>query len=175
MQQIRSTDHEVYYILLISDGSPNEGGNPSRSFVLNNIMSINDNFCLVSTSQNPCITIFTLGVDNADTNLLRSLGGNTISQDPSNYSYVVSANQTAAAFNAIIEEIMCRIGPIQAEENLYVFNDLEILEENIDYVFDNQNKILKFYDVEPFNICTEMLNNNSNITLRWGNPNFYVR
>ena len=61
MRQIRSTDHEVYYILLISDGAPNEGSNPSRDFVLNNIMSLDDNFCLMSTSQNPCITIFTLG------------------------------------------------------------------------------------------------------------------
>ena len=175
MRQIRNTNHEVYYILLISDGSPNEGANPSRSFVLNNIMSLNDNFCLISTSQNPCITIFTLGVDNADTDVLRNLAGNAINQDPNNYSYIASANQTADAFNAIIEEIMCRIGPIQAKEDLYVFNDLEILEENIDYIFDDQNKILKFYDVEPFNICTEMLNNNSNITLRWGNPIFYVR
>jgi len=55
-----------------------------------------------------------------------------------------------------------------------VFNNLDILEENIDYVFDMQNKILKFYDVEPFNICTEMLNNNSNITLRWGQPVYHV-
>ena len=174
MSQIRSTDHEVYYILLISDGSPNEGANPSRSFVLNNIMNLNDDFCLVSTSQNPCITIFTLGVDNADTNILHSLSGNTINQDPNSYSYAASANQTAEAFNAIIEEIMCRIGPVSASETLYVFNDLEILEENIDYVFDDQNKILKFYDVEPFNICTEMLNNNSNITLRWGNPSINI-
>ena len=51
---------------------------------------------------------------------------------------------------------MCRIGPVIANEHLSVFNNLEILEENIDYVFDRQNKILKFYDVEPFNICTEM-------------------
>lgn len=175
VRQIRNTNHEVYYILLISDGSPNEGVNPSNTFVLNNIMNINDDFCLISTSQNPCITIFTLGVDNANTDILKSLSGNAISQDPGNYLYEVSANQTAEAFNAIIEEIMCRIGPVQASEGLYVFNELDILEENIDYILDNQNKILKFYDEEPFNICTNMLNNNSNITLRWGNPLLVVR
>ena len=174
MSQIRSTNHEVYYILLISDGSPNEGLSPSRTFVLNNIMNLNDNFCLVTTQQNPCITIFTLGVDNADTGVLSGLSGNTISQNPLDYLYTVNANQTAEAFNAIIEEIMCRIGPITGGDNLYVFNNLDILEENIDYVFDMQNKILKFYDVEPFNICTEMLNNNSNITLRWGQPVYHV-
>jgi len=137
-------------------------------------MNIDNSFCLVSTRQNPCITIFTLGVDNADLGTLRMLSGNTISQDPVNYSYTASSNQTSDAFNAIIEEIICRVGPVRSEGFLKVFNDLEILEENIDYIFDVQNKILKFYDSEPFNICTEMINNRSNITLRWGNPELYV-
>ena len=170
LNQINTSNHEVYYILLISDGSPNEGSNPSINFVENNIMSIEDNNCILSTTQDPCITIFTLGVDNADTNTLGSISGNTLSRNTLDYMYTVNANQTTSAFNAIIEEIMCRIGPVIANDSLYVFDDLSLLEENIDYVFDNQNKILKFYDEEPFNICTNMLNNNSNIVLRWGNP-----
>lgn len=170
LNQINASNHEVYYILLISDGSPNEGSNPSISFVENNIMNINDNNCIFSTTLDPCITIFTLGVDNADTNTLGSISGNTLSRDTLDYMYTVNANQTTSAFNAIIEEIMCRIGPVIANDSLYVFDNLTLLEENIDYVFDNQNKILKFYDEEPFNICTNMLNNNSNIILRWGNP-----
>jgi uncharacterized protein YegL len=174
ISQVQSTNYEVYYILLISDGSPNEGLGPSQTFVNSNIKNIDDDFCIFSSSANPCITIFTLGVDNANTNILGSLSGNTISQDINEYMYTVNANQTEAAFNAIIEEIMCRIGPVIAEGALHVFNNLEILEQNIDYVFDINSKILKFYDVEPFNICTEMLNNNSNITLRWGNPRFEV-
>lgn len=174
MQQISDTDYEVYYIVLISDGSPNEGIAASRDFVNSNIMNIEDEFCILSTAQNPCISIFTLGVDNADTGALSQISGNTINRNPNEYMYTANANQTSVAFNAIIEEIMCRIGPVIASDNLYVFNDLEILEENIDYVFDNQNKILKFYDEEPFNICTSMLNDNSNITLRWGNPELHV-
>ena len=174
MQQISDTDYEVYYIVLISDGSPNEGITASRDFVNNNIMNIEDEFCILSTSQNPCISIFTLGVDNADTGALSQLSGNTINRNPNEYMYTANANQTSAAFNAIIEEIMCRIGPVIASDNLYVFNNLEVLAENIDYVFDDQNKILKFYDEEPFNICTSMLNDNSNITLRWGNPELHV-
>ena len=42
LNQINTSNHEVYYILLISDGSPNEGSNPSINFVENNIMSIDD-------------------------------------------------------------------------------------------------------------------------------------
>lgn len=168
MQQIRNSNHEVYYIILISDGSPNEGLQPSKDFVDNNIMSISNDFCIFSTPQNPCISIFTLGVDNADINVLSNLSGNTLNQNNNDYLYTVNANQTESAFNAIIEEIMCRVGPVVAGDNLYVFNDLEVLEEDIDYVYDEDIKIIKFYDQDPFNICTEMLNNRSNITIRWG-------
>ena len=172
--QIQASGYEVYYILLISDGSPNEGASPSQVFVENNIRNISGDFCISSTVQNPCITLFSLGVDNANTNLLESLVGNSINQDANQYSYNVNANQTSEAFNAIIEEIMCRIGPIIADGVLYVFNELEILEENIDYIYDNQSRLLKFYDVEPFNICSEMLNNNSNITIRWNKPDLII-
>lgn len=174
ISQIENSDYEVYYILLISDGSPNEGPGPSQEFVNNNIRNINRDFCVFSTNANPCITIFTLGVDNANANLLGSISGNSISQDVNNYSYLVNSNQTVDAFNAIISEIMCRIGPVIADGVINVFDGLEVLEEGVDYIFDNQNKILKFYDVDPFNVCSQMLNNNSDITLRWGKPKLKI-
>lgn len=175
MTQIQTTNYEAYYILLISDGSPNEGSGPSQTFVQNNIRNINDNNCIYSTAADPCITVYTLGVDNANTNALQSISGNTLNTAPNEFSFVVNANQVAAAFNAIIEEIMCRIGPIIAEGDLNVFNDTQILEEGTDYLYDNLYKILKFYDEEPFNICTNMLNNNAQITLRWGKPKINVQ
>ena len=167
MEQIIQTDYEAYYILLISDGSPNEGIGPSQSFVQNNVINISDDHCIYSTSINSCITVYTLGVDNANTNALTSISGNTLSTTPNEFSFVVNATQGAEAFNAIIEEIMCRIGPVIADGDLNVFNGVQILEEGIDYLYDDLYKILKFYDVEPFNICTNMLNNNAQITLRW--------
>lgn len=175
MEQIIQTDYEAYYVLLISDGSPNEGIGPSQSFVQNNVMNINDDHCIYSTSVNPCITVYTLGVDNANTNALTSISGNTLNTAPNEFSFVVNANQVAEAFNAIIEEIMCRIGPVIADGDLNVFNGVQILEEGIDYLYDDLYKILKFYDVEPFNICTNMLNNNAQITLRWGRPSLDVQ
>lgn len=175
LTQIQTTNYEAYYILLISDGSPNEGAGPSQTFIQNNIRNINDNNCIYSTVTNPCITVYTLGVDNANTGALQSLSGNTLNTTPNEFSFVVNANQVAAAFNAIIEEIMCRIGPVIADGNLNVFNGTQILEEGIDYLYDDLYKILKFYDVEPFNICTNMLNNNAQITLRWGKPKINVQ
>ena len=175
MTQIQTTNYEAYYILLISDGSPNEGTGPSQTFVQNNIRNINDNNCIYSTVTDPCITVYTLGVDNANTNALQSISGNTLNTAPNEFSFVVNANQVAAAFNAIIEEIMCRIGPVIADGELNVFNDLQVLEEGTDYLYDNLYKILKFYDEEPFNICTNMLNNNAQITLRWGKPKINVQ
>ena len=175
MEQIIQTDYEAYYILLISDGSPNEGIGPSQSFVQNNVMNINDDHCIYSTNVNPCITVYTLGVDNANTSALTSISGNTLNTAPNEFSFIVNANQVVEAFNAIIEEIMCRIGPVIADSDLKVFNDVQILEEGIDYLYDDIYKILKFYDVEPFNICTNMLNNNAQITLRWGRPSLDVQ
>jgi uncharacterized protein YegL len=174
IDQITQTEYEAYYILLISDGSPNEGINPSQNFVQNNILNINDDNCIYSTVLNPCITVYTLGVDNANTNALQSISGNTLSNLPEEFSFVVNASQVAAAFNAIIEEIMCRIGPVIADDSLNVFNGTQLLEEGSDYLFDNLYKILKFYDVDPLNICTSMLNNNTQITLRWGRPELNV-
>lgn len=175
MTQIQATNYETYYILLISDGSPNEGLGPSQTFVQNNIRNINDNNCIYSTATDPCITVYTLGVDNANTNALQSISGNTLNTTPAEFSFVVNTNQVAAAFNAIIEEIMCRIGPVIAEGELNVFNNLQVLEEGIDYLYDDLYKVLKFYDEDPFNICSNMLNNNAQITLRWGKPKINVQ
>jgi len=174
LQQISSTNYEAYYILLISDGSPNEGINSSQTLVQNNIMNISDENCIYTTNFSPCTTIYTLGVDNANTEALSSISGNTLSSASNDFSFVVNANQVTAAFNAIIKEIMCRIGPVVGGEGLNVFNNLEILEKDTDYLYDNVYKIIKFYDVEPFNICTRMLDNDANITLRWGKPKLYV-
>ena len=42
LTQIRNTNFESYYIMLISDGSPNEGIGPSSNFVQNNVFNINN-------------------------------------------------------------------------------------------------------------------------------------
>jgi hypothetical protein len=135
---------------------------------------LNNDACLFTTSQNPCITVYTLGVDNANQSALQSISGNTLSQNPEEYSYAVNANQVQLAFQAIIEEIMCRIGPVLAELPINVFNGLDLLDENIDYVYNEDTKVFKFYDVDPFYICTEMLNDSAQLTLRWGDVNLNV-
>ena len=174
LTQIRSTNFESYYIMLISDGSPNEGIGPSSNFVQNNIFNINDNNCLHTTRQNPCITNYTLGVDNANINALQNLSGNTLNFNSLDYTYIVNAQQTDAAFQAIIEEIMCKTENVLAVQPVNVFNNLELLEENVDYIYDEQANVFRFYDVEPFFACTAMLENNAQITLRWGKPKLKI-
>jgi len=175
LSKIRNTDYESYYIILISDGSPNEGIDPSRDFVQNNIFSINPDNCRQTTVQNPCITTYTLGVDNANVAALQSVSGNVLNQNSIDYNYIVNTQQVNGAFNAIIEEIMCKIGPVLADYPANIFNGLTLLEENIDYTYNDEEKIFKFYDVEPFYACTEMLSSNAQITLRWGKTKINVR
>ena len=175
LSKIRNTDYESYYIILISDGSPNEGIDPSRDFVQNNIFSINPDNCRQTTVQNPCITTYTLGVDNANVAALQSVSGNVLNQNSIDYNYIVNTQQVNGAFNAIIEEIMCKIGPVLADYPANIFNGLTLLEENIDYTYNNEEKIFKFYDVAPFYACTEMLSSNAQITLRWGKTKINAR
>lgn len=175
LSKIRNTDYESYYIVLISDGSPNEGIEPSRNFIQSNVFSIDPNNCRQTTSQNPCITTYTLGVDNANVSALQSVSGNVLNQNSIDYNYIVNTQQVNGAFNAIIEEIMCKIGPVLAEYPANIFNGLNLLEENVDYTYNNEEKIFKFYDVAPFYACTEMLNSNAQITLRWGRTKINVQ
>lgn len=175
LSKIRNTDYESYYIILISDGSPNEGIDPSRDFVQNNIFSINPDNCRQTTVQNPCITTYTLGVDNANVAALQSVSGNVLNQNSIDYNYIVNTQQVNGAFNAIIEEIMCKIGPVLADYPANIFNGLTLLEENIDYTYNDEEKIFKFYDVAPFYACTEMLSSNAQITLRWGKTKINAR
>ena len=175
LSKIRNTNYESYYIVLISDGSPNEGIEPSQNFVQNNIFNINPDNCRQTTVQNPCITTYTLGVDNANVSALQSVSGNVLNQNSIDYNYIVNTQQVNGAFNAIIEEIMCKIGPVLADYPANIFNGLTLLEENIDYTYNDEEKIFKFYDVAPFHVCTEMLSSNAQITLRWGKTKINAR
>ena len=175
LTKIRNTDYESYYIVLISDGSPNEGIEPSKNFIQNNVFNINPDNCRQTTSQNPCITTYTLGVDNANVSALQGVSGNVLNQNSIDYNYIVNTQQVNGAFNAIIEEIMCKIGPVLAEYPANIFNGLDLLEENVDYTYNDEEKIFNFYDVAPFYACTEMLNSNAQITLRWGRTNLNVQ
>ncbi len=167
LDQINNTNYESYYIILISDGSPNEGIESSESFVHENINNINRNNCINTTRISPCITVYTLGVDNANQESLTKISGNVLNQSSPNYNYLVNTQNIRNAFNAIIEEIVCRIGPVLANPPINVFNGIDALEENEDYTYDIDTKVFKFYNIEPLNVCDEMINNNVALTLRW--------
>jgi len=87
---MKSKGFAALTIVLISDGSPNEGIDSSQNFVQNNVLRLNNDACLFTTSQNPCITVYTLGVDNANQRALQSISGNTLSQNPEEYNYAQS-------------------------------------------------------------------------------------
>lgn len=171
---IDRTDNEAYYIIMVSDGSPNEGGNSSINYVQNVLRNRDINDCYYSTSNSPCVTLYSLAVDNADVNVLNQISGNAINQNANEYSFSITANQVLIAFSAIIAEIVCRIGPVLSFNNLHIFNNTTKLREDLDFVYDNLFNIIKFYDIPPNNICNLMLTNDSNITIRSGAPKIYA-
>jgi len=171
---IDRSDNEAYYIIMVSDGSPNEGGSNSINYVRNVLRNRDVNDCYYSTANSPCITLYSLAVDNADTSVLNQISGNAINQNPNEYSFSITANQVLTAFSAIIAEIVCRIGPVLSSNDLHIFNGITKLRENLDFVYDDLFNIVKFYDIPPNNICNLMLTNNSNITIRSGDPKIYA-
>lgn len=171
---IDRTDNEAYYIIMVSDGSPNEGGQASSNYVRNVLRNQNINDCYYSTKDNPCITIYSLAVDNADVSVLNQISGNAVNQNPQEYSFSITANQVITAFSAIVAEIVCRIGPVLSTNNLHIFNETIKLVEDEDYTFDRLFSIVKFYDNPPNNTCSLMLANDSNITIRSGKPRIYA-
>jgi uncharacterized protein YegL len=171
---IDRTDNEAYYIIMVSDGSPNEGGSESINYVRSVLRNSNINDCYYSTSNSPCITVYSLAVDNADTGVLNQISGNAINQNPGEYSFSINANQVLAAFSAIVAEIVCRIGPVSSSNDLHIFNNTTKLRKDIDFVYDSLFNIVKFYDILPNNICSLMLENNTDITIRSGRPKVYA-
>ena len=166
---------QAYYIILVSDGKPNENQSLVINLVQQRIRSINPDKCFFVNGENGCISLYTLGVDNADEQLLRRISGNAISQDPLEFSYMVNANQTEAAFNSILEEIICRVGPIETNnQKVYVFHEEFPIVEGEDFVFDYDTKVIKFYDFEGRQVCTDIIEGRNNITIRWGQPKLEV-
>lgn len=171
---INRSDNEVYYVIMVSDGSPNEGGSASINYVQSFLRNNDVNDCYYSTANSPCVTLYSLAVDNADTDVLNQISGNVINQNPEEYSFSINSNQVLAAFSAIVAEIVCRIGPIFSSNNLHIFNGTSKLRENLDFVYDNLFSIVKFYNSPPNNMCDLMLTNDSNITIRSGEPKIYA-
>jgi uncharacterized protein YegL len=166
---------EAYYIILVSDGKPNENQSLVINLVEQRIRSIHADKCLFVNGESGCISLYTLGVDNADEQLLRRISGNAISQDPLEFSYMVNANQTEAAFNSILEEIICRVGPVETNnQKVYVFHEDFPIIEGEDFVFDYDTKIIKFYDFQGRQVCTDIIDGRNNIIIRWGQPKLEI-
>jgi Mg-chelatase subunit ChlD len=181
---LNQRDSGEVYIILISDGDPNEpSGNSDPVPVVNNeIRNIDPQICLTKTGNQKCITVYTLGVDDANTNLLEEISGNAATPPNQRDQFVFEANasQTQAAFQAIIEDILCRYGPLdplptQEElETLNVFVNEQPLDEGTDYEYDVSSNMIKFFDEEPFNACSTIIQGNGEITLRYGQPRLIV-
>jgi uncharacterized protein YegL len=127
-------DYQDLFIVLISDGNPNAG--PDAVGVVNNqIRSLDPEACTTGNSNDPCITVYTMGVENANMVLLLSLSGNAATpvNDRDSYRFFATANGTQDTFNTIVEDILCRYGPIDPapsikdEESINVFIDDEAL------------------------------------------------
>lgn len=109
-------DNTGRYVLFISDGAPTAGGDPLNA---------------ADRLRGQDTTIFTLNIGGgqAQADLLRDMGGNMDPDAYGNDDYYFSAvneDELFRTFEAIISNILCAVGPLQANQDLrpddvYVF------------------------------------------------------
>ena len=168
------------FIVLISDGNPNAGPN-ALTIVENQIRSVDPQSCLTHEGEK-CITVYTLGVDNANVGLLQNLSGNAITNpnDRDDFTFIANAAGTQGAFSAIVEDILCRVGPIDPapgpdEQNtINVLVDENPLEIGVDFVYDGSTNSIKLFDEAPNFACTSVLDQGGSVTVRYGQPRLIV-
>ena len=173
-RELRRQEGQDLFIILLSDGQPGDGAR-AQSFVNNSIRGVPRATCEGRNNNHKCITIYTLGVDNANLSTLRGLSGNVLNPGAREYNYDASANQVSRAFDHIISNILCRYGPLDPgpkrdeEETLNVFLNERPLRRR-DYSYDRRSKQLQFYDAA----CDQILNGGGGIIIRYGEPRIYM-
>ncbi len=174
---LNQSGNQHSYVVLVSDGVPSDGS-AAQNYVNNVIRGIDPNICLTRSGNDICHTVYTLGVDNANMNMLDSLSGNaaTAPAERANFSFEISAQDTQEAFRAIVDDILCSFGPLEPqpsvdeEATINVFLNESALERNVDFEYDRNLNAIKLYDANGNQACTNALNNGGSITIRYGKP-----
>jgi len=171
--QLSNAPSPEVYIVLVTDGFP--GDYPAAlNIVDTQIRAVPDLACYQKNLIERCITVYSLGVDNADTDVLISLSGNAVTppQERVNYTYVANAQNTADAFRDIIEDILCRYGPFdppvppEEADTINVFLNEERVEPGVDFSYDPDSQGLKFYG----DVCQAIIDGQDAVTIRYGKP-----
>ena len=104
-QQLLAVNSPERYIVMISDGFAS-----GHDAVVNQIRAVDPEHCQYKKLDPACVTIYTLGIGSASIGTLVNMSGNAATpvNERVNYAYQANLNQTQAAFNEIVEEILCR-------------------------------------------------------------------
>ena len=175
---LNQTSNQHSYLVLVSDGHPQDGSS-AQNFVNSAIRGIDPEICISRVGNQICHTVYTLGVDNANMNMLESLSGNaaTAAGDRDEFAFEISAQNTEAAFSAIVDDIMCSFGPLEPqpsvdeEDTISVFLNEAPLTAGVDFEYVRDLNAIKLYDAENGNnACTNALSNGGAVTIRYGKP-----
>ena len=174
---LNQTNNQHSYVVLVSDGQPGDGSS-AQSFVNNTIRGIDPDICQSRSGNSICHTVYTLGVDGANLNMLESLSGNaaTAPGDRDTFTFSIAAQDTQAAFRAIVDDILCSFGPlepqpsVEEENTISVFLNESPLTRNVDFEYDRSTNAVKLYDADGNQACTNALDNGGSITIRYGKP-----
>jgi Mg-chelatase subunit ChlD len=168
------------YILLLSDGQPNSNDRQATfDYVRNVIRGVNPNICVTRTGNEICHTIYGLGVDGADMEILAAISGNA--KQSGNLAVQIASQEIGDAIGGIVDTILCSFGPLDVQlspeevKTLNVFlNDQPLTmdtgpadaEVTEDFTYDADLNMIKLYG----NACDQALEDEGKITIRYGEP-----
>lgn len=182
VQELERTDNHFSNIILVSDGHPNAGGDPV-AYVNQNIRDVDPEICRTRRGNRLCHTVYTLGVDDANMDMLENISGNRITPvgERAEFAYEIESEDIVGAFNDITKDILCSFGPIdpapepEEEDSIHVFLHDAPLElspngEGNGFVYDRNTNSVKLYGES----CEAALRDDSAITIRYGKPRVIV-
>jgi hypothetical protein len=175
--QLVDVDSPERYIVMISDGSPNDNGHTS---IVNQIRSVDPEHCLNKKAEPACVTVYSLGVGGANINALINISGNaaTPPNERANYTYQATTAQTRQAFDDIVKDILCRYQftePLSPEDvnSIKIFigeEDAEVVMPADNFEYESAGNTLKFYR----EACDVILAGSEAVTIRYGAPRLTI-
>ena len=181
--ELLSRTEDELFIVLVSDGQPSDRGD-TNAVINQSIRGIDPVSCVTRQGPDRCITVYTLGVDNADIDFLEGISGNaaTLPIELGDFVFEANAAQTEAAFADILADILCRFGPItpaprpEEEHTINIFlNERPLIpvippDEAGDFSYEPSTGSVKLYDNAPNFACTNVIEQGGEVTIRYGQP-----
>ena len=175
IRMLKAEPGQDLFIILMSDGRPQDLGS-AQSLIRREVHQASRRAC-EGSGNGKCITVYTLAVDGAKRDHLKSLSGNAVDPRGNEFNYDADSAQIRAAFENILASILCQYGPLdpgpvrEEEDTLNVFINERPVSPR-EYEYSRRRRTIQFYPESPS--CRQFMRGSGEITIRYGKPRVYM-